>query len=927
MDFLTPGNSEYIESVYDQFLKDPSSVEAHWLDFFQNLAIERIDGAKSKGPRRAEPAKPKPGDSISDTVEYVIHCYREYGHLAAQLDPLKNGRPGHPLLTLPELGINPQDLTNIVDTGDFAAPQKMALGEFINRLNATYCGTFAVEYMYIEDKEQRQWLQKRIESSLGRPNLNPEQQLGVLRGLFHAEMFENFLQTKYLGQKRFSCEGCDAMIPLLNAVIEHGGLNGAEDFVIGMAHRGRLNVLAHVLRKPYELIFSEFEGSHPGQDNVGEGDVKYHKGYSNDLPVSSGVNVHLSLASNPSHLELIDPVVEGQVYVKQQYKKDAGKTRVVPILVHGEAAFTGQGIVTETLNLSQLPHYRTGGTIHLIVNNQVGFTATAAQTRFTPYPTDVAKGIQAPIFHVNADDPEAVVFAAQLAIQFRQQFKKDVLIDLWGYRKHGHNETDDPTFTQPLMYEKISQHPAVTAQYTAKLIGEKRATQEQIDQVKKEILTGMEEAHKRVKEQKWERKAVPFSDVWKDFTRASDKASVDTQVPDKTIRQIAESVANIPSTFNVHPKLQKLMKSRSEMAEGKRKTDWGCAEMWAFGSLLLGGVPIRLAGQDVERGTFSHRHALLHDIKTGDHYVPLTHLAKDQGSFTVVNTMLSELAVVGFEYGFASADPRNLVLWEGQFGDFVNMAQPIIDQFIVASEYKWNRMNGLVMLLPHGYEGQGPEHSSGRLERFLQLCAEENIQVCVPSLPSQYFHLLRRQMLRRFRKPLVLFMPKSLLRDEEAGSLLEEFTKGGFRPLITDSAVPDRNAVKRLLFCTGKVAFTLDKARKKEALGNVAIERIEQLYPFPEEEVASRIRQYPNLTDVIWVQEEPKNMGSWTFIDPRVRKVLPGHLPLSYCGRAESASPATGSLLKHQAEERAFVEKAIKGEVREKVLSQSREQS
>jgi 2-oxoglutarate dehydrogenase E1 component len=740
--------------------------------------------------------------------------------------------------------------------------------------------------------------------------------------LVAATEFEQFLANSNPGAKRFGLEGGEAFIPLVNSIIEQGATLGGEQFIMSMAHRGRLNTLAHVLNKPYETLLSEFAGTNRPVDNVGgDGDVKYHLGYANERPVNSShgaLKVKVSLLPNPSHLELVNPVAQGITRAKQNIFGDRGRNRVVPICIHGDAAFTGQGVVAETLSLSELAGFSTGGTIHIIINNQIGFTTPPRQGRFTPYPTDVAKAIQAPIFHVNGDDPEAVVWAAKLAIEFRQQFKCDVLIDLWCYRRNGHNETDEPSYTQPVMYREIAKHEPVRSLYAKQLLAENRITQEELDAMKAKVLGRMSIAKDLAKETKPREKVPSFSGVWSGLGRAGSDWSAKTNVSKEILKRVATSQQTLPDDFTVNPKLQRLvLDKRIEMVNTGKNIDWGCAEMLAFGSLLLEGTNVRLTGQDVERGTFSHRHAVLFDYDTGEPYYPLANLGvvdgHKQGTFTIINSMLSEFAVLGFEWGYASADPHNLVLWEAQFGDFVNGAQPIIDQILVSAESKWRYANGLVMLLPHGYEGQGPEHSNAYVERFLGMCAEENIQVSIPSTPAQYFHLLRRQIHRKFRKPLVLMMPKNLLRREGAMSDIAEFTDGTFQTVIDDPAMvnADREMVRRVLVCTGKVYYTLRDARTAaERDGDVAIVRVEQLYPFPEKELQAILAKYPRKQEVCWVQEEPQNRGAWTFIQPRLRGMLPDTL-VSYIGREAAASPATGSMKEHIQEERELAATAL----------------
>src|SRR5688572_1244685 len=677
---------------------------------------------------------------------------------------------------------------------------------------------------------------------------------------------------------------------------------------MGMAHRGRLNTLANVLGKPYEMILAEFEGYIP-EDMEGDGDVKYHLGYSQDRVTKSGRKLHVSLAFNPSHLELVNPVVEGIVRAKQYRYGDNERSRVVPLLIHGDAAFTGQGIVLETLALSEMPYWRTDGTIHIIINNQTGFTTNPKQGRFTPYPTDVAKTIQAPIFHVNGDDPEACVHAAKLAVAFRQQFHVDVMIDIQCYRRHGHNEMDEPSFTQPIMYKQIEQHTPVRELYAKRLDEEGAVASAEVERLKSEFKNKLDRAYSIAKESKPRQMNALFGGLWKGLGKAGQDWSAKTSISPDVVKRIGEGITRVPQGLTVHPKLAKLFQTRREMGEGKVHVDWSMAEAFALGSLMLEGTAVRFVGQDAQRGTFSHRHATLHDYNTGEKYYPLANISPDQAPIAIVNTMLSELAVLGFEYGFSCADPKNLCIWEAQFGDFVNGAQPIIDQFLVAGESKWGKMCGLVMLLPHGYEGQGPEHSNAYVERFLSMCADNNIQAVMPSLPSQYFHVLRRQIHRKFRKPLVLFMPKSLLRNQD--SKLEEFTSGAFQLVLDDPAVQPREQVRRVLLCSGKVYFTLHAAREKHNVRDVAIVRVEQLYPYPQKEIQAIVARYNRAQEVSWVQEEPRNRGAWSFMEPRLREILPDGRVTRYYGREESASPATGSYKIHQIEEQELVAHAL----------------
>jgi 2-oxoglutarate dehydrogenase E1 component len=948
-DFIHRANADYIDQMQQRYQRDPRSVPEAWQAFFAGfeIGLSRSDQAAQNGRLPGDHTgngqsgngqagggqAASDGNLTSEQVEQhapplsmgvydMVHSFRELGHFVAHLDPLGHDRGDHPLLRLDNFGMGEADLDRQVGQGSFLGKTDGTLRDLIDKLRNTYCRTIGVEYIGISDKAQRDWLQERMEPIFNRPAVSPADTRALAFQLVAAEEFEQFLARSQTGAKRFGLEGGEAFIPLVNAIIEHGAGVGGEQFIMSMAHRGRLNALAHVMNKPYETLLSEFAGTNlPNSEVGGDGDVKYHLGYANERPVSSAqgaLKVKVSLLPNPSHLELINPVAQGIVRAKQAIFGDKGRSRVVPICVHGDAAFTGQGVVAETLSLSELAGFATGGTIHIIINNQIGFTTSPRQGRFTPYPTDVAKAIQAPIFHVNGDDPEAVIWAAKLAIEFRQRFKCDVMIDLWCYRRNGHNEQDEPSFTQPVMYREIASHPTVRSIYEKQLLAEGRIAQSELDAMKARVIDRLNIARDLAKETKTREKVPSFKGAWAGFGRAGTDWSAKTNVSKDVLKKVVSSQQTLPAGFTVHPKLQRtLLEKRVEMVNTGKNIDWGCAEMLAFGSLLLEGTNVRLTGQDVERGTFSHRHAVLFDYQTGEPYYPLANLPADtgkkQGHFTVINSMLSEFAVLGFEWGYASADPRNLVLWEAQFGDFVNGAQPIIDQILVAAESKWRYANGLVMLLPHGYEGQGPEHSNAYVERFLGMCAEENIQVAIPSTPAQYFHLLRRQIHRKFRKPLVSMMPKALLKKDGCLSEIAEFTDASFQNVIDDPAMAnaDRSKVRRVLVCTGKAYYTLRDGRTAaERDGDVAIVRVEQLYPFPGVELAGVLAKYPRKEELFWVQEEPQNRGAWTYMEPRLRRLLP-ELPARYIGRDAAASPATGSAKEHALDEREFVATAM----------------
>jgi 2-oxoglutarate dehydrogenase E1 component len=908
LDFVLRANPDYIDDLYRQYARDPGSVGADWAHFFAGFELGS-DGHRA--PAVAAPAAaPAEAERVTG-VQDLIHTYREFGHLIADLNPLGGNLREHPLLAIQEFGFSERDLDRTVQCPHFRRQPQATLRELISLLKATYCRTIAVEYMYISDKTQRDWLKEHMEPTLNEPQLEADDRRHIYATLVAATGFEEFLHTKYVGQKRFSLEGGEVLIPLLDTLIEESGAAGVEEIVMGMPHRGRLNVLANILRKPYEMILAEFEGSFLPSAVQGDGDVKYHLGYARDHTTRNGRKVHVSLLSNPSHLEAVNPVVEGIVRAKQMVHHDVDGTTVMPLLIHGEAAFTGQGLVVETLALSELANYRTGGTIHVIVDNQVGFTARPEDYRCTRYSSDVAKVIQAPVFHVNGNDPEAAVQAARLAAAFRARFRVDVIINVICYRRHGHNETDDPTFTQPTMYKIINALPTVRELYAQRLIERRIFDAATAERYKAEFREVLEDAINYARDFMPRQQVFALGGLWKGFTWAGSDWSAHTAVPAAELIAVAEAASRIPEGFDAHPRQRKLLADRAAAVRAGVGIDWACAEMLALGSLLREGTNVRLAGQDSGRGTFSQRHAVLTDRTTAARYVPLQHLAPEQGWVQIIDTMLSEAAVLGFEYGFSSADPRNLVIWEAQFGDFANGAQVIIDQFISSAESKWQRMSGLVMLLPHGMEGQGPEHSSARLERYLQLSAEHNWQVCNLTTPAQYFHALRRQMRRNFRKPLVLMSPKSLLRHKLAVSDLAAFTGGAFQTVLPDPAALDAAAVRRVLLCSGKVFYDLVVAREQRDVTDVAIIRVEQLYPFPGEEIAAALAPFTAASEVCWVQEEPWNMGAWHFIHQRLRPLI-GERPLRYVGRDEAASPATGSYKIHQAEQAEIVEQALR---------------
>ncbi len=852
----------------------------------------------------------------------LIRAYRVRGHLEADLDPLGlERRENVPELDYRTYGFTEADLDREIFLNDVLGVQRTTLREIVRILRQIYCGRIGIEYMHIQVLEERQWVQQKFEHLDQRPSLTNAAKKEVLRVLTAAETYERFLDRRYTGTKRFGLEGAESLMPALEAILRRGAELGIEEFVIGMPHRGRLNVLGNFMGKPFAQIFSEFQGIATNPDDVhGSGDVKYHLGTSGDREVR-GRKVHLSLAANPSHLEAVDPVVLGKVRSKQHQRGDSGRKQVVGILMHGDAAFAGQGLVAESLELSDLRGYRTGGTVHIVVNNQIGFTTAPSYARSSPYPTDVAKGVQTPIFHVNGDDPEAVVEAARTAVEYRQRFAKDVVIDLFCYRRHGHNESDEPAFTQPLMYRTVAQHKTTRQLYAERLVAEDVLTEPEVAALASGFAGNLESQYEAAKNYR-PNKADWLEGAWAGFEPApnllltGDDRRGDTAVPLEFLRETGRALCSVPDGFHLSPKIARQLDARREALEKGEEIDWATAEALAIGTLCAEGTHVRMSGQDCGRGTFSHRHAVLVDQETEDRFIPINHVRAGQQRFDIIDSPLSEAAVVGFEYGYSLADPKTLVIWEAQFGDFANGAQVIIDQFLSSGEAKWLRMSGLVMLLPHGYEGQGPEHSSARIERYLQLCAEDNMQVCNITTAANYFHALRRQIHRKFRKPLIVVTPKSLLRAKEVCSPLLEMGPGTmFHRVIDETAaiVPD-DEVRRVVLCSGKVYFDLAKARAEHVDRSIALVRLEQLYPFPVNSLGRVVARYRN-AEIVWCQEEPQNMGAWHFVDRRIEHVLSG-LDIAakrprFVGRAEAAAPATGLFKRHQEEQSRLVDAAL----------------
>ncbi|HEY0446658.1 MAG TPA: 2-oxoglutarate dehydrogenase E1 component [Allosphingosinicella sp.] len=881
----------------------------------EKVAAKAREAAAAAGKSDAE-IKQAANDSICAMM--LIRTYRVRGHLAANLDPLGLAKPEMPADLTPEYhGFTGAALDRPIYLGGALGLQQGTVREIVEILRANYCGNIGLEYMHINDLEERRFLQERMEGKENAIRFTREGKQSILQKVIEGEQWEKFLARKYVGTKRFGLDGGEAMIPALESVIKYGGQYGVREIVIGMAHRGRLNVLANVMGKPYRVIFSEFAGGSANPEDVGgSGDVKYHLGTSSDRAFD-GIEVHMSLVPNPSHLEAVDPVVLGKVRAIQTAKSDNEGDLVLPVLLHGDAAFAGQGIVAECFGFSGLPGYGTGGTLHFVINNQVGFTTSPQFARSSPYPSDIAKSVQAPILHVNGDDPEAVTFACKLAIEYRQKFNRDIVIDMWCYRRFGHNEGDEPSFTQPLMYAAIRQHPPVSEIYAQRLIEEGVVDQAWVeDRIARftQLLEGEFESAKTYLPNKADWFEGRWSGLGRPDTPETDRRNVQTGVADDTLRGIGRTVTTIPAEVEVHKTLTRIIDARRAMFESGEGFDWATAEALAFGTLLDEGYSVRLSGQDSGRGTFSHRHAVWIDQRDGRKYIPLTTV--EGGRFEVRDSPLSEFGVLGFEYGYSIADPKTLVLWEAQFGDFANGAQVMIDQFIAAGEAKWLRASGLVLLLPHGYEGQGPEHSSARPERFLQLCAQDNIQVANCTTPANYFHILRRQMLRDFRKPLVIMTPKSLLRHRLAVSNFADFSGDShFRRILSDPAQPADQDVRRLVLCSGKVAYDLLEARDKAGDRHTAIIRIEQLYPFPSEPLVVRLQRMTNLEEVIWAQEEPKNQGYWNFVQEPIEECLAeaggrAGRPV-YAGRAAAASPATGLAKRHAAEQAALIAEAL----------------
>lgn len=903
MDTIETYNADLIDAQYRKWQANPDSVSRDWRAFFKGFEI-----AHGQAPA-ADAVWDREQVIKQSRVEALKYRYRDLGHLLACMDPLIACPTEHPLLSLESFGLTIDDLERKFFTRRFAETEQAPLKEIIHRLKETYCRSVGVEYMHLQDPQERRWLEDRMEPVRNCPQFDAVEKIRIFKKLSQSTLFEEFLNKKYIGVTRFSLEGGDAIIPLMDAIVQRLADRGVQEIILGMAHRGRLNVQAHILGKEYEQIFSEFESCYNPEELVGDGDVKYHNGYLAEIDTARGQKLKMFLANNPSHLEAVNPVVEGITRARQDIMDDNERHRVVPLLIHGDAAFSGQGVVMETLNMSQLDGYRTGGTIHIIINNQIGYTTLPEDARSTRYSTDCAKMLMVPIFHVHGENPEAVVHVARLAADYRMTFNKDVVVDVICYRRYGHNEGDEPYFTQPLMYERIRQRPSLNRIYGDRLLEDGVVDKNQVEKIESSITKLLEEAYDEI-----QGSACPFPqdryyENWEGFHGKYSHQPVSTGVKKAKLINLARRLNSIPADFNLFVKLERLLNNRLETVKNDSGINWANAEALAFASLVTEGIPVRLSGQDCRRGTFSQRHSVLMDTQTGKNFIPLNHLDKSQSVFSVYNSLLAEMSVLGFEYGYSVAQPAGLTIWEAQFGDFVNNAQSMIDLFIASGEAKWQRLSGLVLLLPHGLEGLGPEHSSARLERFLQLCAENNMLVCNPTTPAQYFHLLRRQVNSRVRKPLIVMTPKSLLRHPLAVSSLDDLASESsfFQEVLDDNLQPQQ--VKRILLCSGKVYYALLQRRNELKTSHSGIIRLEQFYPFPEAQMKKTLSRYKQTRKWYWVQEEPANMGGWQFVRNRLEKLI--GKPLEYIGRKQASTPATGFPAIYQQQQAALIDQAM----------------
>ena len=923
---LYGGNASYIEYLYEQYLSNPESIVGSWRQRFDNIhrgstedtphsiIVERFEKLAKTEPGRLVKMQGFTEQSVKkqSAVARLINHYRLKGHQIAANNPLGRTYTIPADLEPSYYGLTEADMGTLFDTGGLCGIDRLPLRAIIQTLNQIYCGSIGVEYMHIVDNDSKCWIKDKLEGAKPDFASHPEKRLWLLRLLTAAEGLEKFLHRKYVGQKRFSLEGGESLILILDELIQRAGENKVKEMVLGMAHRGRLNVLVNILGKSPAVLFGEFEGTHTSMPGAITGDVKYHMGFSSNIATPGGP-IHLTLAFNPSHLEIINPVVEGSVKARQDRHGVDGIKSIIPVLIHGDAAFAGQGIVMETLNMSETRAFNTGGTVHIVINNQIGFTTSNPfDSRSTLYCTDVANMVQAPVFHVNGDDPEAVAYVTQIALDYRMKFHKDVVIDLICYRRLGHNEADEPAATQPMMYKTIHSLLPTRQIYAQKLVGENLLDEDAVAAMEQEYAQKLNEGQE-VSRPIIENKTYSYSSRWEKYLNKQWDTPAYTAVPLERIQFCNQRLQTLPEGFELHPRVAKVMEERNKMANGEQGLDWGFAENMAYATLLVEGYDIRMTGQDIGRGTFSHRHAILLNQVNGENYIPLKFLSENQGRPQIFNSLLSEAGVLGFEYGYSSTMPDKLVIWEAQFGDFANGAQVVIDQFITSGESKWGKLSGLVMLLPHGFEGQGPEHSSARIERYLQLCADHNIQVCTPTTPAQIFHLLRRQLIREFRKPLIVMSPKSLLRHKLAVSTLNDLTASEFLPVIGEQDDIAANDVTRLVLCAGKVYYDLLEARRQDKLKHIAILRIEQLYPFPIVQFKAEINKYPNVEHIIWCQEEPKNQGAWYQSKHHFKDHINKDIPISYAGRVASAAPAVGSYKTHLSEQKSVVHTALYG--------------
>lgn len=918
--FVNTWNSALIDNYYTQWRNNPDSVDENWNAFFYGFEWANNEKASAVSSLEKSLDKEQSSQVLSDASKQArftgaIYAFRSIGHTQAHFNPLLDTVRENPRLQLDRLGFSEKDLNDIYNTGNYLRGKKMSVRQLLSQLKSTYCGTIGVEYLHLQETRERRWLQSKMEPNMNKPSFSPGEKKRILEKILEAETFEKFLHEQFIGQKRFSLEGSETLISSLDAIVEHCPGLGVEEIVMGMAHRGRLTVLSTILRKSSEFIFAEFSKNYIPETMYGDGDVKYHLGYDAQVKTQKGDRIKIHLAPNPSHLESVDPIVQGSARARQRLLDDIPeRKKVLPLLIHGDAAFAGQGIVSEVLNLSQLEGYTTGGTLHFIINNQIGFTTNPSEARSSLYCTDVAKIVEAPIFHVNGDDPFAVVWATKMALEYRQEFRKDSVIDMYCYRRHGHNESDEPSFTQPLLYRKIKKHPLISKTLADKMIKEDSISTQEVETIRDSYHKNFKSTFDRVKkksdQETTSKKETSLKGSNAVFQEVYSFKKVSTEVSFESLEKIINALTTVPKNFHLNLKIKRQMEAKKKAFQEDTGLDWAAAEQLAWGTLLLEGSSVRLSGQDCSRGTFSHRHAVVYDTESYDKYIPLMGLEgleKQKATICIHNSMLSEAAVLGFDFGYSLDYPEMLCIWEAQFGDFANGAQTIIDQFIMSSESKWQQVSGIVLLLPHGYEGQGPEHSSARLERFLQACAEDNIQVCNMTTPAQYFHVLRRQMKRKLRKPLIIMAPKSLLRHKKVISKVSDFTQETFQTLIDDDFFPGK--VEQLIFCSGKIYYELIDYREKYQIKNTAIVRIEQLYPMDKKRLKKIITHHKGFKKLIWCQEESENMGAWRYIRPILEEVA--EMKVFYAGRDASASPAVGSLALHEIEQEDLIKMAI----------------